>query len=83
MAAMAGRNTLDVPPMSAWAAITGQNVGKNAISNAPAARATTAAAMIARLERRRSTSPPAGVCVTMPAMPPTVRARPTLCSFHL
>ena len=41
-----------------------------------------AAATSARLAFARSTSAPIGVCVMMPASPPTVSAIPTLCSFQ-
>jgi len=78
----AGPKTLDVPPMKTWADTTDQKVGTIAISNAPIASATTPVAINARLDRSRSTSAPAGVWVRIPAIPPTVRANPTRCSFH-
>jgi hypothetical protein len=73
---------LDVPPIRTCADITGQKVGRSAINIAPAANATIPAAINARFDRRRSTSAPAGVWVRIPAIPPTVRAIPTRCSFH-
>src|ERR1035441_8825513 len=76
-AQMAGPKILDVPPIRTCADITNQKVGASAISNAPAANATIPAAIRARLDRRRSTSAPAGVCVRIPAIPPTVSASPT------
>jgi hypothetical protein len=83
MAQMAGRKTLDVPPISTWAPMTVQNLGDIAISSAPMASAATARPTSARFDRRESTNPPAGVWVRIPAMPPTVSASPTLSSFHL
>jgi hypothetical protein len=74
---------LDVPPIKTWVPMTGQNDGDSAISNAPAARAATATPTSARFDRRRSPSPPAGVCARIPAIPPTVSASPTRSSFHL
>src|ERR1039458_6052461 len=62
--------------------VTDQKVGTSAISNAPAASATIPVVINARLDRRRSTRAPAGVWVRIPAIPPTVRAIPTRCSFH-
>ena len=83
IAQIAGINTLDVPPINTWAVITGQNNGNSAISSAPTAKATTPAATRARFAPMRSTSAPAGVCITIPVIPPTVSAKPTCCSFHL
>jgi hypothetical protein len=79
---MAGPKMLEVPPIKTWADITDQKVGTSAISNAPAASATIPVVINARLDRRRSTRAPAGVWVRIPAIPPTVRAIPTRCSFH-
>jgi hypothetical protein len=81
-AQIAGAKTLEVPPIRTCADITDQKVGRNAISNAPAANATITVAINARFDRRRSASAPAGVWVRISAMPPTVRAIPTRCSFH-
>ena len=83
MAQMAGRKTLDVAPMRTCAPMTGQNLGNRTISNAPAASATTATPTSARFDHSKSTSPPAGVWVRIPAIPATVSASPTLSSFHL
>src|ERR1035438_3757048 len=58
---MQGPNMLEVPPIKTWADITDQKVGTNAINNAPAASVRIPAAIKARLDRRRSTSAPAGV----------------------
>jgi hypothetical protein len=82
MAATAGINKLDIAPITAWAVTTGRNDGKDAIESAPIANAITPAAISARLDLRRSTNAPAGVCATIPAMPPMVSASPTRCSFH-
>jgi len=82
MAQMAGPKKLEVPPIKTCADITAQNFGASAISSAPIASAKIPAAINARLARSRSTSAPAGACVRIPAMPPTVSVMPTLCSFH-
>jgi hypothetical protein len=75
--------TLEVPPIKIWAPMTGQNEGNRAITSAPAASAATATATSARFDRRKSTSAPDGVCVRIPAIPPTVSASPTRSSSHL
>jgi hypothetical protein len=79
---MAGMKKLDIAPISNCAVTTGQNEGLNAIRSAPIANPNTPAAISARLHLSRSTKAPAGVCDTMPAIPPIVSARPTRCSFQ-
>ena len=79
---MAGPNTLEAPPMRTWAAITDQKVGTNAVSRAPTAKAMIPEATKALLGRSQSTRAPAGVWVRIPAMPPTMSAIPTFCSFQ-
>jgi len=83
IAQMAGMKTLDVPPIRICAPMMGQNHGNRAISSAPAASAATPTPTSARFDRRKSTSPPAGVWVRIPAIPPAVSASPTRSSFHL
>ncbi len=81
-AQIAGPKKLEEPPIKTWADITDQKVGTSTISNADIASATIPAAINARLERRWSTSAPAGVWVRMPAIPPRVSAIPTRYSFR-
>jgi hypothetical protein len=50
IAQIAGPKTLEVPPIKTWADITGQNLGRRAISKAPPPSAEIPTAMSARLE---------------------------------
>ena len=77
MAGMAGMKMLDIARIRVCAVTTGQNDGKNAISQAPIAKAITPDAISDRLALSRSTKPLAGVCDTMLAIPPIVSAMPT------
>jgi len=69
----AGAKMLEAPPSRTCANTTDPMAGQSAMNSAADTKATIPAAIKARLDRNRSTSAPAGVCATIPAIPPTVR----------